>query len=273
VAQSIVSVENGGFAQVQERVRRRRGIRVLVDGPDLSGKSTLVRLLQTELEKIDWKVVCRKGRRNPTRLFRLLTRIDANKHPDSGLLNAAYIFETLFDLFRDTEVPDNTILITEGYVDRSIAYGLARRLGWPARLGLRLARLFPSFDLAVLVFANLATRSARLIERSGPSEIDRCSIDSHYRFLAGYRMIFRRHQQRLLLNTTTLSQEAALASVVERVMYVANLKMAERECKGRPEDEGWALAFFTQKLAIGFGRTRRGLRAIVTARARPKVSE
>jgi dTMP kinase len=193
-------------------------MRLLIDGPDLSGKTTLVNLLRARLEGLGWNVVCHKGRRHPTPVSRLLVKISPNRHPDSAALNAAYILESLLDHFYEKPVPENTVLITEGYVDRSIAYGLARQLSWPCRLALRARRFFPSFDLAILVVADLKTRSARLAQRKNPSEIDRRSIDAHHRFLAAYRTVFRRHANRLIIDTSKVGIDAAVELSLARAM-------------------------------------------------------
>jgi dTMP kinase len=154
----------------------------------------------------------------------MLARISPNRHPDSAVLNAAYIAESLLDRLYEREVPENTVLITEGYVDRSIAYGLARQLGWPSRLALKVRHLFPSFDLAILVIADLKTRSARMAERETPSEIDRRSIDAHHRFLAAYRAVFRRHSNRLVIDTSKVDINAALELALARTMEAAGQK-------------------------------------------------
>jgi len=199
----------------------RRGIRVLIDGPDLSGKTTLAKLLRSELEARGWKVAAAKGRIDPVSKPRILAKINPNNHPDSALLNTAYILDAIVDRVRRRDAPIGTIFITEGYVDRSIAYGLARRLGWVARLAAKARWLFPTFDVAILVTADLATRKARLSLRERPSPIDSRALESHYRFLAAYRLLFRRHRRRVAIDTSKVSVAASLQISLEQVLAAA----------------------------------------------------
>ncbi|WP_316169874.1 hypothetical protein [Bradyrhizobium sp. SZCCHNS2017] len=196
----------------------RWGLRLLIDGPDLSGKTTLAQRLKEELEERGWKVVAAKGRINPGATPGLLTKFNPNNHPDSALLNAAYIANALFDWFRLRDAPAGTIFITEGYVDRSIAYGLARRLSWVARLAARASRLFPGFDLAILVTADRPTRTMRMSLRRRPSRIDSRAIESHYRFLAAYRVLFRRHANRVAIDTSKVCVESAVEIALQQVL-------------------------------------------------------
>jgi hypothetical protein len=176
----------------------------------------------------------------------LLAKIRASNHPDSAVLNAAYIVESLFDHLGQRDIPDNTILITEGYVDRSISYGIARALGWLPRLALSASGIFPSFDLAILILADRKTRSMRLAERESPSEIDRLSIESHYRFLAAYRAVFRRHATRLVIDTSKAGVDAALERALQRVIDIARLRSAADEMQSGSRRPGERLAGFRE---------------------------
>ncbi|MEH2500349.1 thymidylate kinase [Bradyrhizobium sp. AZCC 1678] len=201
-----------------------QGLRVLVDGPDLSGKTTLVEAVSARLRARGWTVQANKGGRDDRWRVRTIARISPNKHPDSALLNSAYIAQALLDHLRDRPVPKNTIIITEGYVDRSIAYGIARGLGWPAQLALRVRDIFPRFNLAILVKADLATRKARLAQRNAPSRIDRRSIESHHRFLAAYRLVFRRHRRRIIIDTSRVGIDEAVDVALQHILDVAGYR-------------------------------------------------
>lgn len=198
-----------------------QGLRVLVDGPDLSGKTTLVEAMRAQLKACGWTVQVSKGGRDDRWRARTIARVSPNKHPDSALLNLAYIAQALLDHLRDRPVPQNTIIISEGYVDRSIAYGIARRLGWPAQLALRARDIFPKFNLAILVKADLATRKARLARRDAPSRIDCRSIESHHRFLAAYRLVFRRHRRRIVIDTSRVGIEVAVDVALQHILDAA----------------------------------------------------
>jgi len=209
-----------------------QGLRVLVDGPDLSGKTTLVEAVRAQLKARGWTVQVSKGGRDKRWRARTIARVSPNKHPDSALLNAAYIAQALLDHLRDRPVPQNTIIITEGYVDRSIAYGIARRLGWPAQLALRARDIFPRFNLAILVKADLATRKTRLAQRNAPSCIDSRSIESHRRFLAAYRLVFRRHRRRIVIDTSRVGIEDAADVALQHILDTAGYRPVQAKGRG-----------------------------------------
>jgi thymidylate kinase len=204
------------------RIDRPPGWRVLIEGPDLSGKSTLVAQLTGELRRRGWTVTAAKGKVCSSPAAQLLSRVKPNRHPHSTLLNAGYLGAALLDHLYLRRPPADTIAITEGYVDRSIAYGIAQRLGLPASVALRHAWLFPTFDLAILLTASLQTRRTRMACRPNPSRIDDLSIQSHFRFLAAYRLVFRRHANRLLIDTSRCTANETLEIALGAVATMVN---------------------------------------------------
>jgi cytidylate kinase len=84
--------------------------------------------------------------------------------------------------------------------------------------------IFPRFDLAILVKADLATRKARLALRSVPSRIDSRSIESHQRFLAAYRLVFKRHRRRIVIDTSHVEIEDAVDVALQHIIDTAGYR-------------------------------------------------
>ncbi|MFF8381644.1 hypothetical protein ACF07V_36750 [Streptomyces sp. NPDC015661] len=129
-------------------------MRVFIDGLDLSGKTPLTAALAAELQARGRTVVEHRGflaDRHPAR--RLLKKLPLVRQPDSTLvttayLGAGYVLDALLVRTRACE-PADTILIQDGYVDRTVAFGMAGGPYLAAVLALRWPRVFAPFDIAV----------------------------------------------------------------------------------------------------------------------------
>ncbi|MER5638142.1 hypothetical protein ABT095_14435 [Kitasatospora sp. NPDC002227] len=148
-----------------------RPLRILVDGLDLTGKTTLVDALLAHLA--EQGVPARRHRgmlaaRHP--LEQALDRLPVPWHR-SSLVTAAHLFGGFaLDavLARRPQHRDDAgadVVIQESYVDRTVAAGLAMGPYLPAVLALWAARCFPRFDLAVYLHAEPVVRRARLQAR------------------------------------------------------------------------------------------------------------
>lgn len=202
-------------------------VSVLVEGMDLTGKTTLSRLLVAELETRGLTAVHRRGflaSRHPMR--RLLERTAPGDKPSSRLLNAAFVAGALMDRVLPGILDDDSdVVVHESYVDRAIAYGVAEG-SWPvARLAARWPHAFAAFDLVVLTHAPLEVRQARLRERGSTSDrVDARTVRSaHFEqsFVDVLQHVARRHRRLMRADSTAQPAKAIAAKIAEQVVSLA----------------------------------------------------
>lgn len=195
-------------------------MRILIDGLDLSGKTTLASRLTTVLRETHHRPVHHRGflsPRNP--LAGPLQNVKAPDHPTSSLLNSSYLVGCVLDkALRGAQLWERRgLLIQESYVDRCLAYGYASG-PWPsARIALRNPGMFIGFDLAIYLSAPLHVRRERLSRRVDANSIDRLSVLSetfHDDFMAALAMAGRRHRRVLTYDTSQHTTEQITDEVV-----------------------------------------------------------
>ncbi|MBD0692473.1 hypothetical protein BG452_01895 [Streptomyces sp. CBMA123] len=183
----------------------------MFDGIDLAGKTTLVEAVVRYLA--DHGVVARRHRGMLTRwhpLDRSLRQLSMARQPDSAFTTAAYLFAgfALDNLLMRVCPPlagGCDVLIVDGYVDRTAAFGLAGGPYLAARAALRWPGMFARFDLAVHVTADIKTRADRLHGRDHVDVRDlRSALDEPFsdRFHQALAVMGRRHQRLLVVDTT-----------------------------------------------------------------------
>ncbi|HTU74508.1 MAG TPA: hypothetical protein VMG38_13415 [Trebonia sp.] len=195
----------------------RHAPRILVDGLDLSGKTTLVGAIVTALGELGVPAVAHRGMlagHHP--LERWLRRVfPLVRQPDSGVVTAAFLLAG-FALDRVLVAvapprPAGVVLVQDGYADRAVAVGMAGGPYLAACLALRWPRVFASFDVAVYLHAPDTARAARLSARPDPDVNDVRSAQD-----AGYAATFtamlvngmgRRHRELLVFDTSAHSPE------------------------------------------------------------------
>jgi thymidylate kinase len=200
-----------------------RAVRVLVDGLDLTGKTTLVRTLVDALT--DRGVSARANRwmlanRHP--LSAALRRLPRVRQPDSGLITAAllgpgYLLDSV--LVRAHPPAGADVLIQDGYADRTVAFGMAGGPHAASCLALRWASLLAPFDLAVFLHAPVQVRAERLAARrdADPGDI-RTVEDAAFaeRFTAMLiHGMGRRHRRLLVFDTSQHSPRRMATAVVD----------------------------------------------------------
>ncbi|WP_406841529.1 hypothetical protein ACICHK_41685 (plasmid) [Streptomyces sp. AHU1] len=198
-------------------------MRILIDGLDLSGKSTLAARLTTALEERNLRPIHHRGFLAPHNpLTSPLDTVKAPDHPMSALLNTSYLAGCVLDkaLGGARGWERRGLLVQESYVDRCLAYGYASG-PWPAaRLALRTPGMFVGFDLAVYLGAPLHVRRERLSRRVGANSIDRLSVLSekfHDDFMTALAMAGRRHRRVLTFDTSRHSTELITEQITEHV--------------------------------------------------------
>ncbi|MGW1892195.1 hypothetical protein ACWCP6_18330 [Streptomyces sp. NPDC002004] len=196
-------------------------MRILIDGLDLSGKSTLAARLTEVLREQRLRPIHHRGFLAPGNpLTGPLDTVKAPDHPMSSLLNTSYLAGCVLDraLGAARTWERRGLLVQESYVDRCLAYGYASG-PWPAaRLALRNPGMFIGFDLAIYLGAPLHVRRERLSRRVGANSIDRLSVLSekfHDDFMAALAMAGRRHRRVLTFDTSRYSTEQITEEVVQ----------------------------------------------------------
>ncbi|MGW8700683.1 hypothetical protein ACWGOK_27800 [Streptomyces eurythermus] len=204
-------------------------MRVLIDGLDLSGKTTLTAALAAELEARGRTVVEHRGflaARHPAR--RLLKKLPLVRQPDSTLvttayLTAGYVLDSLLVRAGAAE-PAGTVLIQDGYVDRTVAFGMAGGPYLAAVLALRWPRLFAPFDVAVYLHAPADARRVRLGARHAPDAVDIRGVEDA-EFAATFtamltRGMGRRHKKLLIFDTSAHSPKEMAVAVADALLGV-----------------------------------------------------
>jgi dTMP kinase len=205
-----------------------RAPRILVDGLDLSGKTTLVAAIVAALGEQGIPAVAHRGMlagRHP--LERWLRRtFPLVRQPDSGIVTAAFLLagfaldRVLVTIFPPR--PTGTVLVQDGYADRAVAVGMAGGPYLAARLALRWPRLFASFDVAVYLHAPDSERAARLAARPDPDANDvRSARDADYAATFTAMLvngIGRRHRRPLVFDASVHSP-GEMASAVTSLIF------------------------------------------------------
>lgn len=198
-------------------------MRILIEGPDLAGKSTVAFELTSACTMNGFRVhsfrdtSCAKG------FFRrLLSYVDAPSHPKSRLLNAAYILCGAAESRRiaNWSCHKNELLLCETHVDRSICYGTAIGLRPIPQLALAASRIFPTFDIAILLVASFQERNRRLRLRPHANLIDHMTCRdecTHDKFIAAYRRALRRHREVLEYNTDKVDPRDIANDIFSRI--------------------------------------------------------
>ncbi|WP_406447136.1 hypothetical protein OG782_00220 [Streptomyces sp. NBC_00876] len=202
-------------------------MRVLVDGLDLSGKTTLVTALATELEARGRQVAQHRGllaARHPAR--RLLKKLPLVRQPDSALVTGAYLLAgyVLDGVLVRAAAPEppGSVLIQDGYVDRTVAFGMAGGPYLSAVLALRWPRLFASFDVAVYLHAPSVVRRARLGLRERPDAVDIRGVEDAV-FAETFTAMLtcgmgRRHNRLLVFDTSQRQPEQMAAAIADTLL-------------------------------------------------------
>lgn len=152
--------------------------RILVEGVDLVGKTTLVTGLVEALQTRRVDARRNTGPLHPGLVARLATRRYRSGHdPRAPIQTWLFVGAAWHDVLCADRQGDGAILVQEAGIDHTIA--LAHALGRPiaAAAATAAAAWTPGFDATILVTCDAATRRARLAARQHADALDRLLID------------------------------------------------------------------------------------------------
>ncbi|GAA2254409.1 hypothetical protein GCM10010232_49350 [Streptomyces amakusaensis] len=209
-------------------VQRALELRVLVDGVDMAGKTTLVRALVAELEHRGVPAVRHRGMLAGLHpLQPLLRQLSSARQPDSWWTTTAYVFggfllDSLFVRLLPPR-PRGRVIVQDSYGDRTVAFGMAGGPYLAAALALRWPRAFARFDLAVFLHASPQARAARI--GLGRDHIDardeRTVHDTAFteRFHAFHlHGMGRRHDRLMVLDSSSRSPGDMAREIADRLL-------------------------------------------------------
>ena len=219
--------DHGAGASPQSPGNRGRAPRILVDGLDMSGKTTLTRAIIAALAAQGIPAQRHRGmlaEHHPLEQW-LHRRFPLVRQPGSSLVTTAWLAGFALDglLARaDPPQPASTVMVQDGYADRTVAFGLAGGPYLAACLALRWPQLFASFDLTVYLHASAEARAARLAVRPDPDANDvRTVRDTAFAETFTAMLVHgmcRRHQRLLVFDTSRHSPEEMAATVIGELL-------------------------------------------------------
>jgi thymidylate kinase len=215
--------DHGAGASPQSPRDPGRAPRILVDGLDMSGKTTLTRAIIAALAERGIPAQRHRGMlagHHPLEQW-LHRRFPLVRQPESAAVTTAWLAGFALDgmLSRiDPPRPAGTVMVQDGYADRTVAFGMAGGPYLAACLALRWPRVFASFDLAVYLHAPAEARAARLAMRQNPDANDIRTVRDTA-FAKTFTAILvhgmgRRHRRLLVFDTSRHAPEEMAATVV-----------------------------------------------------------
>lgn len=194
-------------------------MRILVDGMDLSGKSTLTCGLVDALRADGW-VVCRSvGGLHKGVCHRIAAWAYRRLPAGSVWVSWAFVAVVVADILRARRGREGECVVHEAYAAHTVAFARGFGHRGPAAVLLALRPLWPRFDLVVSLRASLRTRRARYAERPGNDAIDAMIWSAPARFAAIDRAlgVLLRADGGLELYTDALRPEQVLGVVLGRL--------------------------------------------------------
>jgi thymidylate kinase len=191
-------------------------VTVLVEGVDLTGKSTLARGLATALGGERHLGAFHQGGLARLALRRYRSGVDPTRASQTWLFSLAECADAFLPATSRAAVR-----VQEVYVDHTIA--LAEVLGRHAAAALCRGALpfLPRFDATIYLRADVEVRRRRLAERPQTDRIDRLVVDDPVRAEDLERRLFayvRRRPRLLVLDSGRLDPEQMIASAISHVL-------------------------------------------------------
>ncbi|MBG0819050.1 hypothetical protein [Planomonospora sp. ID82291] len=209
---------------------------ILIDGLDMTGKTTLVQTLVTTLEQRGIPARSHQWMLAPRHpLAAALRRLPRVRQPESGLITAAllgpgFLLDGL--LARCSRAADQ-VVIQDGYADRTVAFGMAGGPYLSACLALRWPHLFAPFDLAVYLHAPAEVRARRLAVRPDADANDVRTVEDD-EFAATFTAMLvhgmgRRHRRLLVFDTSRHSPQEMAELIADQVRPPATIVRPPQE--------------------------------------------
>jgi thymidylate kinase len=198
--------------------------RILVDGLDLTGKTTLTQAIVDALADRGVPAMQHRGMlaaRHPVE--RWLKKLPLVRQPDSSMITSAFLLcgYALDGMLArlDPPQPAGTVHVQDGYADRTVAFGMAGGPFLAACLALRWPRIFAAFDVAVYLHAPAPVRARRLAARRDADAGDIRSVED-LQFAETFtamltRGMGRRHRTLLVFDTSRRTPQEMATAVVE----------------------------------------------------------
>lgn len=194
-------------------------MRVLIDGMDLSGKSTLAQGLTEALNRLGIPARRNVGGLHAGRATAMAQAAYRARPPGDGAVAWAFFASALSDAIFGPASPGE-VLVQEAYTDHSVAF--AEAFGHRGvSLALRALRpALPRFDLIVYLGASLETRRRRYQSRPKNDAVDAMLLTDPERFQAiddRLRALLTRRGA-LIIETDGLCASEVLAATLSRVL-------------------------------------------------------
>ena len=236
--------DHGAGAPPQSPRSQGLAPRILVDGLDMSGKTTLTRAVIAALAERGIPAQRHRGMlagHHPLEQW-LHRRFPLVRQPESAAVTTAWLAGFALDGILSRVVPPRpagTVMVQDGYADRTAAFGMAGGPYLAACLALRWPQVFASFDLAVYLHAPAEARAARLAVRQDPDANDvRTVRDTAFAEAFTAMLVHgmgRRHQRLLVFDTSRHAPEEMAAIVVGELLvsWPASIRPFQEQSAGR----------------------------------------
>ncbi|MFF7249927.1 hypothetical protein ACFZBU_39260 [Embleya sp. NPDC008237] len=220
-------------------------MRILVDGIDMAGKTSLVHAVVAEFERRDIAAVRHRGmlaEHHP--LEAVLRRLSSARQPDSWWTTTAYLvggFALDALLARvDPPRPRQAVIVQDGYGDRTAAFGMAGGPYLAAALALRWPGLLARFDLAVYLHAPPQVRAKRMAGREHVDVRDERSVEDvafAERFHAFHvHGMGRRHRRLLVIDSTKRRPDEMAVEIVDAALRTTTGAGGDRRGEHAPKN-------------------------------------
>jgi thymidylate kinase len=197
--------------------------RILVDGLDMTGKTTLTHAIVEVLAERGVAAMRHRGmlaHHHPLERW-LKKTFPLVRQPESSLVTTAFLLGgyALDGLLAELDPPRpaGTVLVQDGYADRTVAFGMAGGPYLAACLALRWPRVFAAFDVAVYLHAPAEVRAGRLAVRDDADANDiRTVADQAFAEVFSVmlmRGMGRRHKRLLVFDTSRHTPQEMAATI------------------------------------------------------------
>ena len=200
-------------------------IKILVEGLDYSGKSTLCRTLKEELSNKGKRVLFNKGDIIKTNLTAHTKKELYADDSDLIKLNSLLTLGPFFDALNENNQTGIDYLIQESYIDRTIGYNKANNIPFFADMLESVYHKLVQFDISFFLEADIEERKARFKKRvQERNKYDSLIFEDPTKFLEINRLVknsFVKRKNSYVLDTTSISTNEVYEKVISKVEEIA----------------------------------------------------